>query len=447
MQLGDDAYLNFFDGHALIAGVSFANGQARFRSRFVATPLYAAETAQRTVLKRRPFSNRPQRWSNLFALEFGNSAMHDVYAWGEGKDRRIVAANDLGHFALDPQSLATLGPETWSGAAPHGVQQAPMPYRDPHTGRLIGWIKQPGGVKPDALSFVELDGAFRVVARTPALPLAAAPTIVHDQRATERFYVATEQALRLKPAPALWGAVTVWEALVAPPGSTAALLLAPRHDARTLIRVALPSPAQIAFHIVNAFDSGEHVVVDLVTYGGRVGFQAAAPRAMRERTGHTPSHGPLPTLERYVVDPREACLVSEQQLCELPGEAPEIADGAMGRAYSYAYLPTLGSGDPPDRGAYFYYGALAKHDLERGASEVWDAGPDAIVSPCAFVPRKPAASEDDGWLLAYVLREPSTELVILDAKAIARGPVATLELGVHLPGVSHVRWAEDVLLE
>src|SRR5262245_54855557 len=225
MQLGD-AYLNFFDGHALIAGVSFSNGAARFRSRFVRTPLYAAETARRTVLQRRPFSNRPQRWSNLFAIKFGNSAMHDVYVWGEGAARRVVAGNDFGHFALDPRTLATLGPETWQGAAPAGVEMAPMPYRDPHSGRLIAWIKQPGAVKPDAISFVELDGQFRVVQQTPYQPLAAAPAIVHDQRATERYYVATEQALRLQPGKAIWGAVTAYEALVVPPGATATLLLA-----------------------------------------------------------------------------------------------------------------------------------------------------------------------------------------------------------------------------
>ncbi|HKU42812.1 MAG TPA: carotenoid oxygenase family protein [Polyangiales bacterium] len=446
MQLGD-AYLNFFDGHALIAGVSFANGSARFRSRFVRTPLYEAETKRRTVLQRRPFSNRPQRWSNLFAIKFGNSAMHDVYAWGEGAARRVVAGNDFGHFALDPRTLATLGPETWQGAAPAGTELAPMPYRDPHSGRLIGWIKRPGAVKPDAISFVELDAEFRVAKQTPFLPLAAAPAIVHDQRATDRFYVATEQALRLQAAPALWGAVTAYEALIAPAGSTATLLVVPRENANALLRVALPAPVQIAFHVVNAFDSGEHVVVDLVTYDGRVGFEAAAPRAQRERSGHAPSDGPLPTLRRYVVDPRAARVVSERKLCELPGEAPEIADGFMGRPYAYAYLPTLGSAQPPDRGAFFYYGALAKHALERGTSEVWDAGLGAVVSPCAFVPRPAAASEDDGWLLSYVLRESSSELAVLDAQRLAAGPVATLELGVPLPGVSHVRWAADLQLQ
>ena len=131
IELGDAA-LNLFDGHALIAGVSFDAGRATFRSRFVRTPLYESETEQRTVLARRPFTNRPKRWSNLFALKFGNSAMHDVYVWGEGKHQRVVAGNDAGHFALDAHTLETLGAETWGGAAAAGMDGPDAVRRSPH---------------------------------------------------------------------------------------------------------------------------------------------------------------------------------------------------------------------------------------------------------------------------------------------------------------------------
>jgi all-trans-8'-apo-beta-carotenal 15,15'-oxygenase len=447
MQVGE-AYLSFFDGHALIAGVTFANGRANFRSRFVRTPLYEEETAKRTVLMRRPFTNRPKRWSNLFAIKFGNSAMHDVYVWGEGKHRRVVAGNDFGHFALDPRTLATIGPETWGGAAPAGSEVAPMPYPDTHTGRLVGWIKQPGAMRPDALRFVELDGAFHVVAETPALPLGAAPVIVHDQRATERWYVATEQSLRLRAAEALWGASTAYEALQSPPNTTATLLLVRRAKPDSLVRVPLPAPVEIAFHVVNAFDQGDHVCVDLATYAGRIGFESAAPKPLRDQRGSRQAHGPQPTLIRYVVDPVTARVLQARKLAESPGDAPEVSDAVMGREYRYAYVPTLANdGDPPDRGAYFYYGALAKLDVETGATQTWNAGADAIVSPCSFVSRPDAASEDDGWLLTYVLRDGGAEVAILDARAVDQGPVATLALGIHLPGVSHVRWAPGLALD
>lgn len=443
MQVGADA-LNFFDGHALVAGVTFEGGAARFRSRLVRTPLYREETEKKRMVRRRVFTNLPSRWSNLFALELGNGAMHDVYAWG-GK---VVAGNDPGHFGLDARTLETLGPERWGGAARAGEEMSPMPYADPASGRLVGWVKKVGGTSPDALSFVELDAGLAVVAQTPFHRLAASPVIVHDHRATGRFYVAVEQSPRLSAGKAIWGASTIFESFRTPPGATATILLVPRGREGALVRVPLPAPLELAFHVVNAYDEGDRVVVDLVTYGGRVAFSAAAPRALRDRLGIVPAHGPAPTPMRFVVDPGAARVVEVKKLGDLPGEAPEVSDAVMGAPYRFAYFPTTRPDAAiPDRGGYFYYGSLAKLDVSTGEARVWDAGAGAIVSPPAFAARPGGAGEDDGWLLSWVLRSSVAEVVVLDARAIEAGPVATLGLGTHLPGVSHVRWAGDVLLD
>jgi all-trans-8'-apo-beta-carotenal 15,15'-oxygenase len=442
-EVGSDP-LNLFDGHALIAGVTFENGSARLRSRFVRSPLYVAETAEKKMKQRRVFTNLPSRWSNLFALAFGNSAMHDVYAWG-GK---VIAGNDPGHFALDGRTLSTIGPERWGGAVPKGHDMGPMPYRDPKSGRLVGWIKRNGGARPDAVAFIELDESFRTVAKTPFHACAAAPVLLHDQRATERFYVATEQSLRLALGAAIWGQKTIYEAFRTPPGATATILLVPRGREGAMIRVPLPAPWELAFHVINAYDEGDRVVVDLVVYDGRIGFEAAAPRALRDRSGYQPSHGPLPTPMRFVVDPVGAKVVEPRKLGDIPGEAPEVSDAVMGQPYRYAYFPTTRlDAAIPDRGGYFYYGGVGRIDVTTGTSSSWHAPGEAVVSPPTFVARPGATEEDDGWLLAYVMRETETEVVVLEARSIAAGPIATLSLGVHFPAVSHVRWAADVLLD
>ena len=441
-EVGSDT-LNFFDAHALIAGVTFEDGRARFRSRFVKSPLYQAETAARSMKKRRIFTNLPSRWSNLFALDFGNNAMHDVYAWG-GK---VIAGNDPGHFALDARTLETSGPERWGGAAAKGEEMGPMPYRDPASGRLVGWIKKPGGARPDAIRFVELDASMKVVKDTGPLALDASPVLVHDHRATPRFYVATAQAVRLAAGSAIWGAKTIYQSLVTPPGKTADILLVPRTGAARLVRVPLPAGIEIAFHVINAFDQGANVVVDLVTYAGRIDFDVAAPPAHLTRTGFAAHPGPPPTPMRFVVDPEGGAIVSSQRLGELRLEAPEVRDDLMGAPYRFFYGPTLGAHtDVPDQGGYFFYGALAKLDVETGASTAWSAPLGSVVSPPAFVARDDGEREDDGWLLAYVLTEAGASVVILDALDLEKGPVAEVALGAHLPGVSHTRWAGDVML-
>lgn len=449
LELGEQS-LNFFDGHALIAGVSFFQGRAVFRSRFVRTPLYEQETAARAITRRRIFTNHPSRWANLFALDFGNGAMHDVYSWGDGDQLRIVAGNDPGHFALDPRTLATRGPETWAGAADPGkkIEMGPMPYRDPLSGRLIGWLKRPGGMRPDALRFVELDGTFAIVKATPYHPLGAAPVLPHDHRATPHWYVTVEQSVRLSVGAALWGKQTVYDSFRTPPGATATLLLVPRDgagDGGGMIRVPLPAPIEMAFHVINAYERGDQLVIDLITYDGRIGFSAAASRAHRERHGYAVAHGPAPTPMRFVVDPHKGTIVEHGRLGDAAGEAPEIADAKMGQPYRFAYFPSRDATDDlPDRGGYFYFGALAKLDVDSGQTTLHRGGPDCVISPCAFVARDGGASEDDGWLLAYALHEDGARVVILDARTMQ--PVATLRLGIHLPGVSHTRWAPEVQL-
>ena len=387
------------------------------------------------------FTNAPARWSNLFALDLGNSVMHDVYAWGDGEHARVVASNDPGHFALDPRTLDTVGPETLGGAVGKGWDFSPMPCPDPHSGHLIGWIKKPG--LTDVLQFVEIDGSFKVVKQTPWHKLGGGLAVVHDQRATAAWYVAVESGVKLSLPAAMWGASTVWESLRPTAELASTLLLAPR-DGGPMRRVALPG-VRLGFHGINAYDDGDRVVVDLCVYDDFVRFSAAAARPDRERRGLRDAHGPTATPTRFVVDPSNGALISQTRLGDATGDAPEVADAVMGRPYRFAYWPTcLPTDDLPDRGGYFYFGRLAKLDVTTGDVTRWSAGDGAIVSPPQFVPRPGGADEDDGWLLAWVLRETGAEVVVLDAKTVSS--VATLKLGIHLPAVSHTRWAAGVQL-
>lgn len=51
------------------------------------------------------------------------------------------------------------------------------------------------------------------------------------------------------------------------------------------------------------------------------------------------------------------------------------------------------------------------------------------------MPRSDAQSEDDGWVLSMVYRASSntTDLAILDAQNLSRGPVALIHLPQHIP--------------
>jgi len=87
-------------------------------------------------------------------------------------------------------------------------------------------------------------------------------------------------------------------------------------------------------------------------------------------------------------------------------------------------------------------------DLQTGELEIWAPGPGDSVQEAQFVPRAPDSPEGDGWLLVPVSRvsKMRTDLVILDARKVAAGPVATLKLPVRVRASFHGTWVPESAL-
>ena len=81
-------------------------------------------------------------------------------------------------------------------------------------------------------------------------------------------------------------------------------------------------------------------------------------------------------------------------------------------------------------------------DLKTGHSAEWDVPEGDTISEAVFVPRAPGASEGQGWLLAvqHVARENRSDLVVLDAQDIARGPIARAMSNHRVPAGFHGSW-------
>ena len=78
-------------------------------------------------------------------------------------------------------------------------------------------------------------------------------------------------------------------------------------------------------------------------------------------------------------------------------------------------------------------------DHARGELTHWYTGPDSSVGEPVFVPRSPDAPEGDGFIIGTVqrLKAHTSEIVVLDTRDVAAGPVATiypphrLKCGIH----------------
>ena len=79
--------------------------------------------------------------------------------------------------------------------------------------------------------------------------------------------------------------------------------------------------------------------------------------------------------------------------------------------------------------------------------DLYAPGPDRFAQEPIFVPSEGGEAEDDGWLMSLVYDASTnlTELVILDARSLAAGPVATIKLPHMLPFGLHGSWSDSYL--
>ncbi|ORX89145.1 carotenoid oxygenase [Basidiobolus meristosporus CBS 931.73] len=92
--------------------------------------------------------------------------------------------------------------------------------------------------------------------------------------------------------------------------------------------------------------------------------------------------------------------------------------------------------------------SILKYDRESQNTELWKSH--GVVGEPVFVPRDGYSSsgneEDDGWVLAqvYLPKQHMTDFVILDAKNLANGPIATIHLKHHVPYGFHGTFTPEV---
>lgn len=435
-QLGPDL-LNWYDGLGHVSTVGFHGGKAFLRSRHVRSKLFEASTHAKRQVRRGVFTNLPGRWSNLLNVKIGNPVAHDVYSWGD----RIWATGDDAHWALDPHTLETVGHTRWE--APRGESLCLMPRIDAAREVLVAYTQRPGLTGPDELTWLELDDGLNVVHRTRHRLLGKG-AFVHDLAVTPRYYLVIESSLRMHLPTLLGGKTTVYDSFRWPANGRSTLWLVPRDGQSAAIPVPLPEGLPAAFHLANAFEEagegGDHVVADLVAETGPVDFATARPAELQRKApfaGHPPIQS---RLWRCRVDPRARTLHA-QPVADLQVEQPDGPPARYGQPTRFAYARTPIRDEPE----ILHWHGLARLDAHTGQVALWDAGPERFCGPPVFTPRPGGQAEDDGWVLTWVLDagRQMGQVVVLDARDVTAGPLATLDLDLFVGLPSHATFTQD----
>jgi len=127
---------------------------------------------------------------------------------------------------------------------------------------------------------------------------------------------------------------------------------------------------------------------------------------------------------------------TEALIENVPVEFSRINDDYTGKKYRYGYACRFRKQAKPE------FDALVKFDFESGSSEIWEFEDGWEVGEFVFAPRENAKDEDDGYCLGIISNSQGREskLLIIDAKNISAGPVASITIPVRVPNGFHANW-------
>ena len=346
-----------------------------------------------------------------------------------GQGGRTFAIVEAGSAPFElTDELDTVGPTDLGGTLEQGYTAHPK--RDPRTGDLHavsyywGWGNR--------VDYTVVDGDGHVI-HTRQVATHGSP-MIHDMSLTERFAVVYDMPVAFDVDAAMAGVRLPYSWQDDYPSRLGFVPRLDGPDADGDIRWIDVERCYV-FHPMNAYDvldaSGnvESVVLDVVRWDrmfddGQQGLVG----------------NPAPSLVRWTVDLHTG-KVRQELLDDHDLEFPRIDERLLGRHHRYGYS-TANLAAAGGDGAR---GAILKHDVEQGATQVVDLGLGAGQNEAVFVPSSPDAAEDDGWLLCLTYGEDTntSRLVVFHAQDLDGGPVATVRLPVRVPFGFHGNWIPD----
>ncbi len=426
--LGKDIFLN---GDGMVHSVRFDNGHADLMTRYVRTTKFELEHQARRALfgaYRNPFTDSPE-----VAGQDNNTANTSVL-WHHGK---LYALKESGRpYELDPATLQTLGECDFQGQL-KGKTFTAHPKLDPETGECIAFAYNSSGQASAEIDLFTISPQGRFTrSETFTAPYCS---MVHD------FLVSRNHiAFVICPMVCDWERVKKGEPYWHWDSSKKTMVgVIPRNEGVKAIRWFTCPQVAMQTHTFNAWEEaqGEGTVLHLDHFITGSGWLSQFPDI------HNPGAKEMPPFgERWSLNlsqPEDT--FSIRRLIKQVGEMPVIDPRfAMKRARHFWFgtnnpalgpmLP-LGPKGPP-------FTCLSHYDEAADQLRYYYAGPDSAPEEPCFVPRGADAPEGVGWMLTMVGRraENRTDLVILDALHLDRGPVATIKFPCRVHEGFHGIW-------
>ncbi len=410
-----------FDGDGMLHQVSFSGGQASYRNRFIRTRGFEAEQeagqslwgglADGPGVSTRPgfgAHGRLKDASSTDVIVHRSQALTTFYQCGEA-------------YALDAETLEQEGIAPWvplDGISAH-------PKVDLETGELLFFNYSKHA---PFMHYGVVSPAGKLVHYVP-VPLPG-PRLPHDMAFTKNWSILCDFPLFWDPE-LLKRDIHVVRQYPLP----SRFALIPRHGTPDQIRWFEAAPTYV-LHFLNAWEDGDEVIMD----GYFQHNPMPAPIENADGYGHLMAYVDQqsfrPTLHRWRFNLATG-KTSEEALDDRILEFGTINQRMSCHPYRYAYSTSTKPG-------WFLFNGIVKHDLQTGESWTLNLPDGVYASETPFAPRINATSEDDGYLVSFLINENAgtSECVLIDAKDIEAGTICRLALPHKISSGTHAHWVE-----
>ena len=393
---------HWFLGDGMVHGVRLdAGGATWYRNRWVRTGLYEHGGG----LGASGAPGGTGTLSNVSVVDFAG---------------RPLSLGEVGvPYVLDPTDLSTVGPLPAYGGG--NANMTAHPKIDPATGRMHSFGY---GFTEPFLEYRVHDAGGTLISSEPVtLPRSV---MMHDFAITESDVIFMDLpvlfdmqgAVKMVSDPTSDAVPYRWD-----PKAGARIGVMPLGGPTSAIRWVDIEPCYV-YHSINATSRGGAVVLDVCRLDSSFGPPALASASTRHR---------------WTIDTSGTTLAFHDQVVDVPSaDLPTIDLRHRGTTWRHAWLSELTS-----RPGDVSFSGCQHIDMTTGRLDRWEPGPGRTGGEWLFVPGGPG--EGEGWVMAFVYDRSTdtSDLVVLDAQHVAKGPVAQVHLPVRVPYGFHAAFVTD----
>ncbi len=410
------SHYHWFDGDGMLHAVHIENGKATYRNRWVRTDAFKQEAEKEACLWQGVMGNLAAnpRGANYNLKDTSNTA---VASFNKKLLTMWYMCGEI--YTSDPITLETTGKEDFNGT----LSSKAMAHVkvDEYTNELMFFDY---GLKPPYMWYGVV-GSNGQVKHFTEIPLPG-PRLPHDMAITENYSILMDLPYINDPEALKTGRSKIvfrkdWPSRFA---------VVPRYGSKDQIRWFEGDPCYI-YHVINAWEEGDEIVMDTcITVNPAP--QADAKGAIEKLKAYLRLEA---VVHRYRFNLKDGS-TKEERLDDRFSEFPMINALETGRKTKYAYNQSC------DVAEVFRFDGLIKYDTSNGSTQEYKYGEGVYGSESPFIPKTNAIAEDDGYVITFTTneRDEKSEVLILDAQNVDKGPLARIQLPQRVPLGFHGCW-------